>query len=191
MARKRTIASSCVGASATSWRKQAGAFGQDGEDDLDGVAHACPDRRAVVDLDLLDRLRRQAAKGRRQQRGRRHPVQRIGLERSERLFGAGASRQAAIGAPHERLHRASRVLERLALEEAGEQQVAFLEAQELFVELDLLQRREEPASLQVDGRRRDEEELGRDVEVELSMPSSSPRYSSTIRERISLSRPPA
>src|SRR5262249_19111150 len=46
----------------------------------------------------------------------------------------------------------------------------FLEAQQLLVELHLLERRQEAAGLEVDERGRDEQELGRYVEVEALHP---------------------
>ena len=59
-----------------------------------------------------------------------------------------------------------RVLEGLALEQPGEQEVALLEAQQLLVELDVVAARQQPPRLELDQRRGDEQELGGDVEVE-------------------------
>ena len=58
------------------------------------------------------------------------------------------------------------VLERLALEQPGEQEVALLEAQQLLVELEVFDAGQQAAGLELHQRRRDEEELGGDVEVE-------------------------
>ena len=58
------------------------------------------------------------------------------------------------------------VLERLALEQAGEQQITLFPERELLVEVDVVATRKQAACLQLDERRGDEEELGRDVEVE-------------------------
>ena len=65
------------------------------------------------------------------------------------------------------LERLGRVLERLALEQARQQEVALLEAQQLFVELELVEAREQAAGLELHQRGGDEQELGGDVEVEL------------------------
>ena len=68
--------------------------------------------------------------------------------------------------PQVALEHPGRVLERLALEQAGEEQVALLEAQQLLVELAHVGAREQAAGLELDERRGDEQELGGDVEVE-------------------------
>src|SRR5439155_24234441 len=73
----------------------------------------------------------------------------------------------AISAADAGLERAGRVLEGLALEQAGQQEVALLESQQLFVELELVDARQQATGLQLDQRGRDQEELGGDVEVEL------------------------
>ena len=48
----------------------------------------------------------------------------------------------------------------------GEQQVALLEPQEFLVELEVFEAGQQAASLQLDQRRGDEQELGGDVEIE-------------------------
>ena len=93
-------------------------------------------------------------------------VERIGHERAERLLGADGAGQAAVGAGDEAGDGVGRVLERLALEQAGEQQVAGLEPQQLLVELGVAEVGQEAAGLELDERGRDEQELGGDVEVE-------------------------
>ena len=65
-----------------------------------------------------------------------------------------------------RLKTGGDVLERLALEQAGEQQVALLPERELLVEVDVVSTGQQSPRLQLDERRGDEQELGRDVEVE-------------------------
>ena len=94
------------------------------------------------------------------------PFERVGDEGPERLLGARDAGQAAVGDPHEGAERVGRVLERLALEQPRQEQVAFLEAQQLLVELEVLGAGEQPAGLELDERRRDEQELRRDLEVE-------------------------
>ena len=76
------------------------------------------------------------------------------------------ARHAALGAADARFEGRGRVLERLALEQPREEQVALLETQELVVELDVVEAGQEPTRLELDEGRGDEEELGRDVEVE-------------------------
>ena len=90
----------------------------------------------------------------------------IGLEEAVRLFGTRPSRHAALGPADAGVERGRRVLERLALEQAGEQQVALLEAEELLVELGVFEAGEQAAGLELHQRGGDEEELGGDVEVE-------------------------
>ena len=96
------------------------------------------------------------------------PPARAGRGRATGTAPRGRPRRARLRSARRTsvVQRRGRVLERLALEQAGEQEVALLEAQELLVELDLLERRQEAARLELDERRRDEQELGRDLEVE-------------------------
>ena len=94
-----------------------------------------------------------------------------------RSSGSGASERSGSSGPAVRgtlrsarrmqaFERLGRVLERLALEQARQQQVALLEAQQLLVELEVVEAREQAAGLELHQRRRDEQELGGDVEVE-------------------------
>ena len=62
---------------------------------------------------------------------------------------------------------ARHVLERLALEQAGEQEVALLPQRQLVVEVDVGAAGQQTAGLELDERGGDEQELGGDVEVEL------------------------
>jgi tryptophanyl-tRNA synthetase len=59
------------------------------------------------------------------------------------------------------------VLERLAVEETCDEQVAFLPQGELVIEIDVGVLREESLALELDQRRCDEEELGGDLEIEV------------------------
>ncbi len=95
-----------------------------------------------------------------------HALERVGFEEAVRLLGAGATRHAALGASDARLQGAGSILERLALEQPRKQQVALLEAEQLLVELDVFEAGQEAPRLELDECRGDEEELGRDVEVE-------------------------
>src|SRR5439155_20800078 len=56
----------------------------------------------------------------------------------------------------------------LALEEAGQQQVALLVEGQLLVEVDVVTAGQQPPALELDERRRDQEELGGDVEVHVT-----------------------
>ena len=64
------------------------------------------------------------------------------------------------------MQRAGRVLERLALEQPGQQQVALLPQRQLLVELDVVAAGQQPAGLQLQQHGGDQQELGRHVEVE-------------------------
>ena len=97
----------------------------------------------------------------------RDPVERVGHERPVRLLGArhceaGCGRPGAISAGD----GVGRVLERLALEQPREQQVAGLEPEQLLVELGVAEVGQEAPGLELDERGRDEQELGGDVEIE-------------------------
>ena len=97
---------------------------------------------------------------------RADPLERVGHQAAVGLLGAGGAGHAALGAAHAGLERRGRVLERLALEQAGEEQVALLEAEQLLVELGVVEAGEQAAGLELHERGRDEQELGGDVEVE-------------------------
>ena len=104
---------------------------------------------------------------RREQRVERDAFERIGRERPERLLGpGGARRPMRLALCSRSCSTLRRVLERLALEQPREQQVALLEAHQLLVEIDVVAAGQQPARLQLDERRRDQQELGGDVEVD-------------------------
>ena len=65
------------------------------------------------------------------------------------------------------------VLERLALEQAGQEQVALLPEGQLLVEVDVVAAGQQAAGLQLDQGGGDEQELGGDVEVERARSRSS------------------
>ena len=150
------------------------------EHDDDRVGDTRPDRRDVIGVDDRRELRGQRPAGRRQQLLGPDPFERIGDQRPERLLGPAARatirstrRISAENAPR-------RVLERLALEQAGEQQVALLEAQQVLVEVEVGRRREERrvfSSTKVAAMSRNSVATSRSRD---SSRSSSVRYSSTI-----------
>ena len=102
-----------------------------------------------------------------EERVERDPLERIGRERSERLLGAGAAGDAcALASARCDVQHLRRVLERLAVEEPGEQEVALLEPGQLLVEIDVVAAGKQAARLQLDERRRDQQELGGRLEID-------------------------
>ena len=87
--------------------------------------------------------------------------------RSSRPAVRGWERPAAVGQARQHPRR---VLERLALEQAGQQQVALLPQRELVVEVDVVVAGQQAAGLELDQGRGDQQELGGDVEVEVLQP---------------------
>ena len=79
----------------------------------------------------------------------------------------GKERSASSAKPRE---DRGDVLERLALEQPGEQQVALLPQRQLVVEVDVVATGQQPPRLQLDERRRDQQELGGEVEIEALQP---------------------
>ena len=153
---------------ATSARKLIGrGAAQLHEQRVGGVAHADADRRDVVEIDLRRRRRRRepADRGRVQALGG-DPRERVRRQAAERLLDARAAGDDLAAAPQQALEHAGRVLERLALEQPGQQQVALLEAEQLLVELGHLRAGQQAADLELDERRRDQQELGGDVEID-------------------------
>ena len=94
-------------------------------------------------------------------------VEQVGGEPDEPLLdradpaGIGAGRMGREPAEHQ-----GRVLERLALDQPGEQEVALLPQAEFVVEIDVGVVGQEPSGLQLDERRCDQQELGGDFEIE-------------------------
>ena len=64
------------------------------------------------------------------------------------------------------MHGPRRILERLALEQPGQQEVAFLPAGQLLLHVDVVRSRQETAGLQLQKHGRDQEELGGDFQIE-------------------------
>ena len=80
--------------------------------------------------------------------------------------GPGAARDRAAALDEPRVQHLRRVLERLAVEQPREQQVALLEPRQLLVEVDVVAAGQQAPRLQLDERRGDEQELGGRLEVE-------------------------
>ena len=68
---------------------------------------------------------------------RREPGEQVGRQPGEALVGADPAGHAAVGVVGERAEQPRHVLERLALEQPGEQQVALLPQGQLVVEVDV------------------------------------------------------
>jgi hypothetical protein len=98
--------------------------------------------------------------------GERDPLERIRSQGPEGLFGAGDARQRTLRDLHRLQQAARRVLERLALEETRDQVVALVPTRELVVEIGIVGAGKQPAGLEIHQRRRDEQELGRAVEID-------------------------
>ena len=95
-----------------------------------------------------------------------HAVEQVGRHVVEALVGTDLAGHALRRRLGERAEHRRDVLERLALEQPGEQQVAFLPQRQLVVEVDVVATGQQPARLQLDERGGDQQELGGDVEVE-------------------------
>lgn len=93
--------------------------------------------------------------------------ERIGRQIDESLVGTDATGETVARSAVQLGEYRCSVLERLAFEEAGQQQVPLLPQAELVVEVTIVEPRQQSASLEFDQRRRDQQEFGRDVEVEL------------------------
>src|SRR5205085_71737 len=90
----------------------------------------------------------------------------VGGDVEEALLEPGQPGMRAPSGPGQAVELGGRVLERLALEEASQQQVALLE-QQLLVEVGGVAPGQQAPRLQLHERRRDQEELGGHVEVEV------------------------
>ena len=93
-------------------------------------------------------------------------LEQVGDQRREALVGTDLAGEAAVGVVGQAAEHRGDVLERLALEQPGEQQVALLPQRQLLVEVDVGAARQQAPGLELDERGGDQQELGRDVEVE-------------------------
>src|SRR5688572_25075599 len=93
-------------------------------------------------------------------------LEQVGGELGEALVGPDEAREREVGVVGEAVEHLGDVFERLALDQARQQQVALLPQGELVVEVAVVGAREQAARLELDQRGRDEHELGGDVEVE-------------------------
>ena len=92
--------------------------------------------------------------------------QQVGRQVGERLLQPGPPGDRALGQRGEPGQLGGGVLERLALEQAGQEQVALLPDGQLLVELDVLAAGQQAPGLELDQGGGDQDELGGDVEVE-------------------------
>ena len=101
------------------------------------------------------------------------PSIRSGISSSKRSSGPAVAWETAVGIVGQSAEHAGDVLERLALQQPGQQQVALLPQGQLVVEIDVVATRQQPAGLELDQGGGDQQELGGDVEVELCSRSIS------------------
>ena len=131
------------------------------------LGHRQPDGGDVGEVDLRHRPRASWPAGRRRRTSsRRDALQQVRRQGDEALLGPDPAGERARGLVGQAAQHAGRVLERLALEEAGQQQVALLPQGQLLVEVDVLAVGQQPAGLQLDQRGGDEQELRGHVEIE-------------------------
>ena len=101
------------------------------------------------------------------ERRRRDAGQQVGGEVEEALVEPGDPRAGCVAARRPcAQQRGGGVLEGLALEQPGEQQVALLPERQLLVEVDVVVAGQQPPGLELDERGGDQQELGGDVEVD-------------------------
>src|SRR5581483_8472998 len=93
---------------------------------------------------------------------RRDAGEQVGRQGEEVVLGPGGAGEGPAGLVAEEGKALGGVLERLALEQPGEEEVALLPEGELLVELDVVPPGQEPAGLQLDQGGGDEQELGGD-----------------------------
>jgi hypothetical protein len=90
----------------------------------------------------------------------------IGHDVGEALVGTDHPRERQIGVVGQLREDLGDVLEGLRLEQTGEQHVALFPQRELVVEVDVGGIRQQATGLELDQRGGDQQESGRDVEVE-------------------------
>ena len=140
---------------------------QFGEQLGDRVADAGGDRGDVEQVDVRLRLGGRGAQERGVELPWAHAFEGVGQQPGVALVGAGDAGVAAVGVVGEVRQHPGNVLERLAFEEAGEQQVALLPQRQFLVEVDVVAPGKEAPCLQFDQGRGDEQELGGDLQVEV------------------------
>ena len=95
-----------------------------------------------------------------------HPFQEVGHQFGEPFVGSAHPRVTTIGVVGQGGEDPADVLERLALEQPGEEQVAFFPQGKFFVEIDVLATRKKSAGLQLHEGRGDQQELGGQFQIE-------------------------
>ena len=121
-------------------------------------------------VDPRHRLGLDGAQERVAQLVRRGGGEQVGQEAEELVVDTGGAGVRASGLVGDRGHGDRGVLERLALDEPGQQQVPLLPEGQLVVEVDVAVAGEQPLGLQLDQGGGDEEELGGQVQVHLLEP---------------------
>jgi hypothetical protein len=112
------------------------------------------------------RLGREHACARGPQLLSRDPGQQVGRKGEKRLVETGPARVGVRGSVTHALELARRLLERLALQQAGEEKVALLPEPELLVEVDVITAWEQAPRLELHQDGGDQEELGGHLQVE-------------------------
>ena len=97
-----------------------------------------------------------------------HALEQVGRQVEEVAIGSRPARprEACLGGQPAEDDRS--VLEGLALDQSGKKEVAFLPCCELLVEVEVVVAGKQPSGLELDEDRRDEQELGGHLKVELS-----------------------
>ena len=132
----------------------------------DRVGDAGPHRGDVEQVDPRHRLGRHGPQVGGVQALAGDALEQVGHQLVEALVGAGGSRKRPVGVVGQAAEHPGDVLERLALEQAGQQQVALLPQASSSSRSTSSRPGQQAAGLQLDERRRDQQELGGDVEVE-------------------------
>lgn len=132
----------------------------------EGIGHVGLDDSHVEEIDLGLGFRR----GRPNVSGMHvfgpHTFQKVGHEFGETFVRTDGPGERPVGLVGERAEDSTHVLERLALEEPRQQEVALLPESEFLVEIDVLSSGQQTTSLQFHEGGRDQQELGRHVEIE-------------------------
>ena len=132
----------------------------------DRVGHAGPYGRDVEQIDPRHRLGCDGAQVRGVKALAGDALEQVGHQLVEALVGARRARVGAVGVVGQLAEHAGDVLEGLALQQAGQQEVAFLPQRQLIVEVDVVTTGQEPTRFELDERCGDQQELGGDVEID-------------------------
>ena len=133
---------------------------------VDGVRDADPNRCDVERVDMLDGPRLERPQIGPVQVGGHHTVEQVGRQVKEVDIGSRPARPREARLGGQPAENDCSVLEGLALQQSGQQEVAFLPRGELLVEVEVVVAGKQPSGLELDEDRRYEKELGGHLEVE-------------------------